>query len=465
MRPAALTFVLLGFALASAGAPATADAQVRRPVLNAPRCLPAAAPACASGVQVAIGRRLQLRGRGLYRRMRVSFSWSRGSITARMARTRAGFLVRVPPGTKAGTVSVRARNRRGLRSNARRVRVLAPPRTQAPPAASPAPGQLPAAFQGNGMWIWQLGSTEGGNVQAIIARARAAGMSAVFIKSSDGGANRWTQFNPGLVSTLKAAGLKVCAWQFVYGADPVGEARLGADAVADGADCLVIDAETRYEGRYAAAQHYLSTLRAAIGPDYPVGLTTFPYVDLHQSFPYSVFLGPGGAQANLPQVYWRAIGDTVDASSARTYAQNRLYGTPIAPLGQTWQDPPASELRRFRQLWAAYGSTGLSWWSWQETSVAEWRLLGGTLPAIPAPADPGWPALGSGSRGDQVFWVQQHLLSLVGDLTVSGRMDAPTVAALRSLQASRGLPATGRTDPATWQAVLSLPLVPVDWTP
>ena len=360
---------------------------------------------------------------------------------------------------------MRVRNRRGLRSNARRVRVLAPPRTQAPPAASPAPGQLPAAFQGNGMWIWQLPNTERGDVQAIIARARAAGMSAVFIKSSDGGGNRWTQFNSGLVSTLKAAGLKVCAWQFVYGSDPVGEARLGADAVAAGADCLVIDAETRYEGRYAAAQRYLSTLRAAIGPDYPVGLTTFPYVDLHQSFPYSVFLGPGGAQANLPQVYWRAIGDTVDASSARTYAQNRLYGTPIAPLGQTWQDPPASELRRFRQLWAAYGSTGLSWWSWQETSVAEWRLLGGTLPAIPAPADPGWPALGSGSSGDQVFWVQQHLLSLVPGLTVSGRMDGPTVAALRSLQTARGLPATGRTDPATWQAVLSLPLVPVDWTP
>ena len=44
-------------------------------------------------------------------------------------------------------------------------------------------------------------------------------------------------------------------------------------------------------------------------------------------------------------------------------------------------------------------------------------------------------------------------------------MDGPTVAALRSLQTARGLPATGRTDPATWQAVLSLPLVPVDWTP
>ena len=183
------------------------------------------------------------------------------------------------------------------------------------------------------MWIWELPKSEGGDVNAIAARARAAGISTVFVKSSDGPDDAWAQFNPTLVQALHAYGLHVCAWQFVYGADPLGEAAQGASAVAAGADCLVIDAESRYEGRYAQAQQYVAALRAAVGPAYPIGLTSFPYVDYHPGLPYSVFLAPGAAQVNLPQVYWKDIGGSVDAVSARTWAHNRIYGVPIAPLG------------------------------------------------------------------------------------------------------------------------------------
>ena len=70
----------------------------------------------------------------------------------------------------------------------------------------------------------------------------------MFVKSSDGAGERWAQFNPALVAALHANGLRVCAWQYVYGADPAGEAALGADAVAAGADCLVIDAEIGVRG-------------------------------------------------------------------------------------------------------------------------------------------------------------------------------------------------------------------------
>src|SRR4029077_21018544 len=131
--------------------------------------------------------------------------------------------------------------------------------------------------------------------------------------------------------------------------------------VAAGADCFVIDAESQYEGRYGAAQRYIAALRAAIGPSYPVGLNSLPYAPSPRGLPYSVFLAPGAAQANLPQVYWKAIGGGVDAVSAKTLAHNRLYGAPIAPLGQTYQAPAPADLQRFRQVWASYGSAGLSW--------------------------------------------------------------------------------------------------------
>lgn len=439
-----------------------AEAKKRAPELTRIRCVPATSPSCKNGVRVTVGRQLQLSGRRIYKGMRVSFRWPRGAIATRLARTRVGYVVRVPAGTRPGRVSVTVSDRAGRRSNARRIRVVAPPQVAAP---APAPGTLPEVFRGNGMWIWQLNRSEGGNLAAIAARAQSAGISTVFVKSSDGASSRWAQFNPQLVATLHAYGLRVCAWQFVYGNDPVGEASLGADAIADGADCLVVDAESAYNGKYAAAQQYITALRATVGPNYPIGFTSFPYVDYHPRIPYSVFLGPGGAQANVPQVYWKDIGGTVDAVSAHTLAHNRIYGVPIAPLGQTYDSPPDADIARFRALWAAYGSAGVSWWSWQATGEAQWAALAAPVaPALPPP-DPGWPLLAKGSKGDPVVWLQQHLASFDPNVRVTSTstFDTATDTALRAFQTSRGLAATGTTDALTWQAVLSLPVQPVQW--
>jgi hypothetical protein len=131
-------------------------------------------------------------------------------------------------------------------------------------------------------------------LSAIIARAHRYGVTTLYIKSSDG-AGMWSQFNPRMVSRLHAGGLDVCAWQYVYGNYPLREAQAGANAVHDGADCLAIDAETQYEGKYQQAQQYVARLRQLIGSSFPVGLAGLPYIDYHPSFPYSVFLGPTGA--------------------------------------------------------------------------------------------------------------------------------------------------------------------------
>ncbi len=191
-------------------------------------------------------------------------------------------------------------------------------------------------FYGRGMWIWLVGRSAGGNPAAIAAQARLNGIKTLFIKSGDGG-GCWSQFNASLVRALHSAGLNVCAWQYVYGANPLAEAAVGARAVGNGADCLVIDAEAEYQGRYASAQMYIDALRAAVGRRYPVGLSTFPYADYHPGFPYSVFLGHDGAQFNLPQMYWRDIGTSVGTVYWHTYTVNRIYRRPIRPLGQTTQ--------------------------------------------------------------------------------------------------------------------------------
>jgi peptidoglycan hydrolase-like protein with peptidoglycan-binding domain len=437
-----------------------AEARTAAPRLTGVRCVPATAAGCRTAVRVTVGRQIQLRGHRLRAGMRVTFRWPKGALATKLRRGPAGWSVRVPPGTATGRVGVTVRDRAGRRSNRRSIVVIAPPLR---PLATSLPGELPAVMRGHGMWIWQLPRSDGGNLDAIAARAAAAGMQTVYVKSADA-ATVWAQFTPQLVQELHARGLRVCAWQFVYGTDPLGEAVAGIAAVNAGADCLVIDAETRYEGRYAAAQRYLTALRAAIGPAYPLGLTSFPYVDYHPRFPYSVFLGPGGAQANLPQVYWKDIGGSVDAVSARTVAHNRIYRTPLAPLGQAYSAPPAADLQRFRAIWAGYGVAGLSWWSYQAASDATWAVLTQAPPPPVALPDPGWPALRRGASGDEVVWLQQHLVSADPSVVVDGKFTALTEAALRTFQLARALPPTGATDAATWEALLALPLRAVDWT-
>jgi peptidoglycan hydrolase-like protein with peptidoglycan-binding domain len=331
-------------------------------------------------------------------------------------------------------------------------------------AACMAPGPAAASpFDGRGMWIWYVSRTEGGNPSAIAARARSAGIKTLFIKSGDGG-SYWSQFSRSLVRSLHAGGVKVCAWQYVYGTNPRTEAAVGAHAVRNGADCLVIDAEAEYEGRYASAQTYIDALRAAVGSRYPVGLASFPYVDYHPSFPYSVFLGHGGAQFNLPQMYWRDIGTSVEAVYQHTYTYNRIYRRPIRPLGQTDGGASSSEIALFRGLSVGYQAGGLSWWDFAWSAAnGLWSALSGPYTSISRIAPLGFPLLGYGSTGDTVLWMQELLASAIPAQRTTGIFASETLTDLRSFQARHRIPATGQTGPLTWRALLRLRAVRVRW--
>lgn len=337
-----------------------------------------------------------------------------------------------------------------------------------PPTRNPAPIYPIAShtrnpFRGRAMWIWELPDSSGGDLSLIIAQAKRYGVRTLMIKSSDG-TNGWAQYTRPMVSIFRGAGLKVCAWQYIYGQAPADEARLGAGAVRSGASCLVIDAESEYEGRYAAAQRYLTRLRQLIGANFPVGLAGFPYVDYHPAFPYSVFLGPGGAQYSLPQMYWMAIGTTVDNVYAHTYMYNRPYQRPIYPLGQVYQNPPARQVIRFRQLADGYGAQGVSWWDYQEATRSNWRAIG-VATARPAGfvPDPQVVILSRGWKGDLVVWAQEHLYSAGYHVRIDGDFGRITQGAVASFQTAHGLAATGAIDSGTWAALLRYKPANVRW--
>lgn len=426
---------------------------------------------------------LLLQGKGLKSGQAVAFphSWNAriasNSPSGHLHESKLGLVVTVPASAHSGQIAVvlGAGHKSNLYGPIKVVtHALHPPAPKVVPvpvsAPAPASGAVSSAvgtaFAGQGMWIWYMSASDGGSVAAIVAQAKAAGVGTLFIKSSDGSTNYWSQFSKQLVEELHAQGLKVCAWQYVYGTNPVGEAEMGAKAVANGADCLVIDAESQYEGLYGAAQTYIDTLRAKIGATYPLGLASFPYVSYHPSFPYSVFLGPNGAQFNAPQMYWHDIGTSVASVFVNTYEQNLIYERPILPLGQTYGGVSTAEIVAFRSLSGAYGAAGESFWDWQETSSSGWGSMAqplNTTLTVPQPELTS-PLLKEGAKGDQVLWLQEHLASAIPSQPTTGIFEAQTAANVEAIQTEHGLPATGETDAGTWGFVLALPMVEVNWT-
>jgi hypothetical protein len=311
------------------------------------------------------------------------------------------------------------------------------------------------------MWIWYVSRSSGGNPTTIAQTARANGVQTLFVKAGDGD-TYWSQFSSRLVYFIHRNGVHVCAWQYVYGRDPVGEARIGADAVHAGADCLVIDAEAEYEGHYAAAQTYIDTLRSLVGRHYPIGLASFPYVDYHPAFPYSVFFGYGGAQFDLPQMYWHDIGTSVGAVYQHTYMTNSIYRRWILPLGQT-DTTSAGDIELFRGYSVAYRSRGLSWWDYAWTSANNlWGAISGPYTPVSS-MSAGVPILAYGSQGDDVLWMQELLKSAIPSQRTTGNFANQTEGNVRAFQARHGIPTTGQVGPQTWHALMRLPLSRVNW--
>ena len=143
---------------------------------------------------------------------------------------------------------------------------------------------------------------------AIAAQARSDGIKTLFIKSGDGA--YWSQFSRSLVRVLHAGGVLSARGSSCTAA--IRSRRRRSALGRSRRRRLPGDRRRgRVRGPLRVRAGRTSTRCAPVVGDYPVGLSSFPYVDSHPSFPYSVFLGPGGAHYNLPQMYWRDIGTSV----------------------------------------------------------------------------------------------------------------------------------------------------------
>ncbi len=302
------------------------------------------------------------------------------------------------------------------------------------------------------LWVAQAPSTTA--PAAIAAGASQAGVRTLIVKAADGSTAE-PQFTPGLVGALRGAGLSVCAWTFAYGLNPAVEAEVAVAAVHDGAQCLVVDAEGQYDGRYGAAQTFVKALRAQLGARFPIGLAGQAEVLQHPTFPYSVFLGPGGFDFDLPQMYWLELGASVDATYGLTIGVNAIYGRPILPVGQIFGAATTAEVMRFRSLASAYGERGVSFFDLDSAPPPLLSSLAEPAPRLRQRTALA-PTIRAGADGDEVLWAQELLNAGGARLPVGGFYGAQTSRAVAAFQSRHGLRANGVLGPATWRVLTRL---------
>lgn len=266
-----------------------------------------------------------------------------------------------------------------------------------PPPALPTPPAIP---QGKGMWIWEPPRTESGNVTTILTRAKAVGLTHIFVRTG----STWDGFQNGqfldqLLPFAHAAGLKVYGWDFPKLADTrldVGRALQALNHVAPGGnrlDGFAADIETPAEGtafRPDSAWVYGHYLRDSVGPStLLIAVVPNPTTQMRRQYSYDATVGPFDAIA--PMVYWLNREPGLDTAIALDFLKH--YGKPVMPIGQAYDGgpeggrsgvPSPAELVRFMQVSHDYGAVAVSFWSWQEANGPAWDAIR-SVPLFRAP--------------------------------------------------------------------------------
>lgn len=284
------------------------------------------------------------------------------------------------------------------------------------PHESHEPKALPPELPyGKGMWIWQPLQSDGGNVPAMIARAKAVGLTHIYVRTG----SSWDGFYAGpfldkILPAAHAAGIRVYGWDFPrlidVGADvdramaAIGYTTPGGQRI----DGFAADIETGSEGTNLTAEGasaYGAGLRAGVGAGYPLIACVPRPSDYTKSFyPYAETVSSFDAIA--PMVYW--LNRQADTDVAGALADLLPFGKPIFPVGQAFDGAPEGgrpgvpsrdELLTFMRVARVDGAAGVSFWSWQAANQQAWDAIrdapefkGNTIPlAPPAPAPPPAP--------------------------------------------------------------------------
>lgn len=229
-------------------------------------------------------------------------------------------------------------------------------------------------LKGKGMMIWKIPDCEGGKASEIAKVAASCGYSHVLIKI----ANETRPYNTDslgndlifpVADALRARGIEVWGWHYVYGYNPIGEAQIAISQTKKfSLDGYVIDAESEYKlpGRTTAARTFMTELRKGL-PSTPVALSTYRWPSYHPTFPYAAFLEK--CDLNMPQVYWmQAHNPDYDLKRSVTEFKALSPYRPIVPTGPAFKEggwaPSDAEITLFLDTAKSLGLTAANFFSW-----------------------------------------------------------------------------------------------------
>jgi len=238
-------------------------------------------------------------------------------------------------------------------------------------------------LQGKGWFIWQIPRCEGGSPTAIANKAVTSRSTHVAIKIAErtfgfGFDKSGRDLVPAVADALRAQGIQVWGWHYIYGENPTGEANIAIQRCTQlKLDGYIIDAETEFKqpGKAAAARTFMSTLRAGL-PNLTVALSSFRYPSFHPQLPWSAFLEK--CDLNMPQVYWEQSHnpDQQLARCVSEFANTSLVGfvRPVVPTGAAygvsgWR-ATADDIRKFYSKALSLKLPAANLYSWDYATSA-----------------------------------------------------------------------------------------------
>ncbi len=248
---------------------------------------------------------------------------------------------------------------------------------------------------GTGMWTYMWRETEGGKARAVVRRARAAGLTHLYVRTG----TRKGGFDGGpvlarLLPLTRGTNLKVIAWDFPTLANPIADARRLAAAAnfrAPGTGtprvaAVAPDIETGAEGTHIsgpAVATYLTELRRLIPKDTPIfGVIPWPSEKRLGKYPYSSVAKR--VDALVPMAYW--INRDPVVVTRQTMRRLKVYGKPIMPVGQAYDPridvptlqlgpPSQAQIDAFLATARKEGAPAASLWVWQFAKPGHWTAV------------------------------------------------------------------------------------------
>jgi hypothetical protein len=297
-------------------------------------------------------------------------------------------------------------------------------------------------LQGKGFFTWRLVVVEGGDPQAIVAQALAANLTHVLIKIANGILSYNIDPTTGLdraqiVSrALRAQGVQVLGWHYVYGDNPIGEANIAIRRINEvGVDGYVIDAEQEYKrpGMRTSATRFMTHLRNAL-PTFPFALSTYRYPSYHPELPWREFLTY--CDLSMPQVYWM---QATNAGQQLIRCVNEYQAMtpyrPIVPTGAAFGEhgwkPTVSEVLEFLETAQSLNLPAVNFWEWSD---ARSRLL------------PIWDAIAAYPYGPKPQDISEQLIAALNSRDVSKIMQLYTpnavhITSTRTIQGTNAISA------------------------